>query len=444
MNTETNTGIHVAIVGGGITGVILALGLEKRGVSYTIFERAPAFTEIGAGIGFSPNAERALKIVDPRVHELYKKVTTSTGEEEYFTWVNGNENNEIIASLPIGIDAFQGGRRSEFLDVWSTLIPSAKVKFSKEIDSILQKDDGKVTLKFKDGSLDEADIVIGCDGIRSRVRQLMLGEANPASYPRYSTKFCFRALLPMDKAREVLGKERTLNRFMYNGLDAHVITYPVAGGALLNVLFVATDVNPWSLERHTAPGTRGEVVNLFSGWHSSIRDLANLLPEKLDKWAIFDMYDYPAPYYNLGSVALAGDAAHASGPHLGSGAGFGIEDGLVLATVLKAADEEIEARQSGKNKTQICRDALAAYNTARYDRDQWLPGATREAVELFHWRDEEVGSKNHERFLVRIGNLFHTIWDNDIDEMVKAAIVEFKDVVFKQSQPSLYGSRISK
>ncbi|KAI0449834.1 hypothetical protein F5B21DRAFT_28658 [Xylaria acuta] len=443
MTIDTNAGIHVAIVGGGITGVILALGLEKRGVSYTIYERAPAFTEIGAGIGFSPNAERALKVVDPRVHEIYKKVTPSSKEEEYFTWVNGNENNEIIARLYIGVDAFQGGRRSEFLEAWSTLIPSAKAKFGKEIESVLQRDDGKVTLKFRDGGLDEADIVIGCDGIRSRVRQLMFGEANPASYPRYTTKFCFRALIPMDKAREVLGKTRTLNRFMYNGLDGHAITYPVAGGALLNTLFVATDPNPWSLERHTAPVTKEEVINLFGNWHPSIRGLVNLLPEKLDKWAIFDMYDYPAPYYNLGAVALAGDAAHASGPHLGSGAGFGIEDGLVLATVLKAADEEVGARQSGKNKSQICRDALAAYNTARYGRDQWLPGATREAVELFHWRDKEVGSSNHERFIERIGALFHTIWDNDIDEMVKAAAVEFKDVVFKQSQPSLYGSRIS-
>ncbi|KAI8950123.1 hypothetical protein F4801DRAFT_362891 [Xylaria longipes] len=443
MTIDTNSNIHVAIVGGGITGVILALGLEKRGVSYTLYERAPAFTEIGAGIGFSPNAERALKVVDPRVHELYKKVTSSAKVEEYFTWINGNENNEIIARLFIGVDAFQGGRRSEFLEAWSTLIPSAKVKFGKEIESVLQNDDGKATLKFRDGSLDGADIVIGCDGIRSRVRQLIFGETNPVSYPRYTNKFCFRALIPMDKAREVLGEPRTLNRFMYNGLDAHVITYPVAGGALLNALFVVTDPNPWPLERHTAQVTKGEVVDLYKEWHPTIRSLIGLLPEKLDKWALFDMYDYPAPYYNLGSVALAGDAAHASGPHLGSGAGFGIEDALVLASVLKAADEKIEARRSGKSKARICRDALAAYNTVRYVRDQWLPGATREAVELFHWRNKEVGSKNHQRFLERMHVLFHMIWENDIDEMVKIAVAEFENVVLKQSQSSFYGSRVS-
>ncbi|KAI3318830.1 hypothetical protein HD806DRAFT_511100 [Xylariaceae sp. AK1471] len=437
MTVDSNSHIHIAIIGGGITGVVLALGLEKRGISYTLYERAPAFTEIGAGIGFSPNAERALKVVDPKVYEVYKRVASSSdGEEEYFQWVDGYSTNEVVAKIFIGIDEFQGGRRSEFLEAWSGLIPSGKVRFGKEIDEIVQKEDGRVALKFKDESLGEADIVIGCDGIRSRVRQLILGEANPAAYPRYTQKFCFRALVPMGKAREVLGEKRTLTRFMYNGPDAHSITYPVAKGTLLNALFVITDPNPWPIERHTAPGTKHEVIQAYAHWHPTVRALIDLLPEKLDKWAIFDMCDHPAPYYNVGAVALAGDAAHAAGPHLGSGAGFGIEDGLVLASVLKAADEEVGAPRSEKSKMQICHDALAAYNTVRYERDQWLPVATRESVELFQWRDKEVGS-DHEKFLPRVSRLYHTIWDNDIDEMVKTAELEFKNVLAKQSHPNL-------
>ncbi|KAI0111196.1 hypothetical protein GGR51DRAFT_69381 [Nemania sp. FL0031] len=436
VDTSTN-GIHVAIIGGGITGVILALALSHRGVSYTLYERAPSFTEIGAGIGFSPNAERALKVVDPRVYAVYKQVASTTGDEEdYFTWVDGRRTNEVVARLLIGVDAFQGGRRSDFLEAWSKLIPSGRAKFGKEVESIIQRGEGKVVMRFRDQSVEEADVVIGCDGIRSRVRQLVLGEANPAAYPRYTNKFCFRALLPMDKARAVVGKTRTMHRYMYNGPGAHTITYSVANGTLLNALFVVTDSNPWPIERHTASGTKQEVIDAFADWHPAVRGLVDLLPEKLEKWAIFDMYDHPAPYYNVGAAALAGDAAHASGPHLGSGAGFGIEDGLVLATVLKAADDEVVVRQSGKDKMQICCDALAAYNTARFDRDQWLPGATREAVELFQWRNKEVGS-NHEKFLPIVDRLYHTIWDNDIDEMVKAAMVEFKNVVAKQSQPSL-------
>ncbi|KAI1827614.1 hypothetical protein F4861DRAFT_327658 [Xylaria intraflava] len=428
MNINSNTHIHIAIIGGGITGVVLALALEKRGISYTIYERAPAFTEIGAGIGFSPNAERALKVVDPKVYEVYKQVASSTDGEVYFDWVDGYGSNEVVARLLIGIDAFQGGRRSDFLEAWSTLIPSRKVKFGKEIQSILQREDGRVALKFRDGSLDEADIAIGCDGIHSRVRQLLLGEANPASYPRYTNKFCFRALLPMDAARKVLGKERTSTRFMYNGPDAHSITYPVANDTLLNTLFVITDPDPWPRERHTAPGTKQEVTDAYSTWHPALRALTDLLPAELEKWAIFDMHDNPAPHYNVGAVALAGDAAHAAGPHLGSGAGFGIEDGLVLATVLQAADEAMRTRRSERPKAQLCRDALAAYNAVRFARDQWLPGATREAVELFHWRDKDVRD-DHAKFLPRISRLFHTIWDNDIDAMVAGAAAEFEEIL---------------
>ncbi|KAI0908075.1 hypothetical protein F4823DRAFT_600779 [Ustulina deusta] len=240
----------------------------------------------------------------------------------------------------------------------------------------------------------------------------------------------------MEKARKVLGETRTVRRFMYNGPGAHALTYGVANGTLLNALFVITDPNPWPLERHTAPGTKQEVLDAYADWHPVVRSLVDLLPEKLDKWAIFDMYDYPAPYYNVGAIALAGDAAHAPGPHLGSGAGFGIEDGLVLASVLKAADEEVRANKTGKSKVQISHDALAAYNTVRFGRDQWLPGATREAAELVQWRHKEVHSSDHEKFLSRISELYHAIWDNDIDEMVKSALVEFKNVVAKQSQPS--------
>ncbi|KAI0503206.1 hypothetical protein F5B22DRAFT_640309 [Xylaria bambusicola] len=426
MANGTGTGLHVAIIGGGITGVILALGLEQRGVSYTLYERAPAFTEIGAGIGFSPNAERALKVVDPKVYSVYKKVASTTGDEEdYFNWADGHKSNEMIARLLIGVDAFQGGRRSDFLEAWSTLIPSEKVRFGKEFLSAFEREDGKVSLKFKDEGVDEADIVIGCDGIRSRVRQIILGENSPAAHPKYTNKFCFRALLPMDKARAVLGTTRTESRFMYNGPGRHAITYAVANGALLNALFVIHDPNPWPFERHTAPGTKQEVVDAYADWHPAVRGLVDLLPEKLDKWAIFDMYDDPAPYYNRGAIALAGDAAHASGPHLGSGAGFGIEDGLVLATILQAADEEIRVNKRAKAEVSHC--ALEAYNKRRYDRSGWLPGATREAVDLFQMTKKEWHDEDRESYLRGVSRLYHYIWDQDIDEMVKEATLAFHD-----------------
>lgn len=107
--------LHVAIVGGGITGATLALGLQARGVGYTIYERASALKEIGAGVGFSPNAERALVGVDPEVHAAYKRVAMPNAED-YFQWVDGCDSDEIVYRLYLGEQAFQGCRRSDFLD----------------------------------------------------------------------------------------------------------------------------------------------------------------------------------------------------------------------------------------------------------------------------------------------------------------------------------------
>jgi salicylate hydroxylase len=264
------------------------------------------------------------------------------------------------------------------------------------------------------------------------VRQVILGEDNPASKATYTHKFCFRSLIPMDKARAVLGEERTQTRFMYNGPNAHSITYPVARGSLLNALFVISDPEPWTHPKHTATGTKSEAVAAYRDWHPAVCGLVSLLPdEKLDKWALFDMYEHPADRFNVGAVALAGDAAHAAGPHLGSGAGFGIEDALVLASILEAADRRLlnagrgqEGRGDGE-RVAICHEALAAYNEVRFERDQWLPGATREAVELFQGRDEEV-AKDPSRYLPRVARLYHAIWDNDIDEMVKTAVDVFE------------------
>ena len=256
------------------------------------------------------------------------------------------------------------------------------------------------------------------------MRQIILGENSAAAHPQYTNKYCFRALLPMDKAREVLGDARTESRFMYNGPGRHAITYAVADGKLLNALFVVHDPNPWPYERHTAPGLKQEVIDAYADWHPAVRGLVDLLPEKLDRWAIFDMFDAPAPYYNLGSIALAGDAAHASGPHLGSGAGFGIEDALVLACVLRAADDLTNERDLSKK--ELTEGALKTYNAMRYMRDQWLPKATRDAVDLFQavragWTDSD-----RKTFLGNVSLLYHEIWDNDIADMVDGTVKIFE------------------
>ncbi|KAB5585119.1 hypothetical protein GE09DRAFT_15466 [Coniochaeta sp. 2T2.1] len=435
--TAAQRNLEIAIIGGGITGLALALGLQSRGIKgYKIYERAPGFHEIGAGVGFSPNAERAMELLNPDLHAAYRRVANPNGED-YFQWVDGYATGELIYKLYLGEGMFQGCRRSDFIDELAKLVPVENVVFGKQAERVSEDAEGRPNVIFKDGECVSADIVIGCDGIHSRVRQLLLGKDNPASYPGYSHKYCFRALIDTCKVREAIGGDEkrgeylTSTRFMYNGLGGHVITYPVAMGTLVNVLAVVSDPGEWKTDdgRHTARTTKKEAVEFFEGWQAPIvKGIVDLLPEELDKWAIFDMMDHPAPRYNDGCVCVAGDAAHAAGPHLGAGAGFGIEDALALATALEQLDKTARSTDlTEARRVELCSNALSVYNKVRYERTQWLVRATRKACALFHEPlASHLRSESNARFGREISQLFHKIWDLDIGQMVEETIASLE------------------
>lgn len=159
--------LDVAIIGGGITGVTLALGLHKRGINFTIYERASSFHEIGAGIGFTPNAERAMLALDERIHGAFRKVATQNSED-WFRWVDGynydrsnpgDMDEKPIFKLYLGERGFEGCRRSDFLQDLVSHIPEERVKFGKNLDSVTDNgDDEKLQLNFCDGTVEHTDI----------------------------------------------------------------------------------------------------------------------------------------------------------------------------------------------------------------------------------------------------------------------------------------------
>ncbi|KAK3399607.1 FAD/NAD(P)-binding domain-containing protein [Sordaria brevicollis] len=434
--------LHVAIIGGGITGINLALGLERRGVSYTVYERSPGLREIGAGIGFSPNAEEAMKLLNPDIFSTYKRTANPNGEDK-FQWINGL-TDELLYSLPVPKDGFLGCKRSEILEEWGKLVPPEKIRFNKTVQSVLEPVDegydtnagGKVLVKFTDGSTEKADLVIGCDGIRSRLRthintSLSPSPFGPTAKPSYTHKFCYRALIPMPLAVEAVGQYRTSTRFMYNGPGAHIITYPVGNNSVLNILAVISDANEWADEKiHVLPGNKDDIRQAFKNFHPTVQKLAELFPEKNEaadgpiiKWGIFDTYDYPLSKYFAGRVAVAGDAAHATGPHLGAGGGLGIEDALLLAELLHKVTK-LQASDGYESEVSVDKSlerALCEYNEFRYKRTQQVVRMTRDAVDLFQWKDEKV-AKDGKKYGKLVTQMFHYVWhDVDLKEMVDSA-----------------------
>jgi salicylate hydroxylase len=156
----TTQPLSVAIVGGGIAGLTLAHGLLKSNLYPTIFERDASLREIGAGIGFTPNAERAMKLLDPHIHAAFKRVTVQNGTD-WFMWVDGSAENEgsVIHKMYLGERGFEGCARADFLDEVSKDLPANMTKFGKKLERIIDEDgtDG-VVLEFADGTRTCADV----------------------------------------------------------------------------------------------------------------------------------------------------------------------------------------------------------------------------------------------------------------------------------------------
>ena len=157
----------VAIIGGGITGVTLALGLLRRNITFTIYERARSFREVGAGIGFTPNAERAMKALDPAIHQVFKKLSTRNAED-WFQWVDGynydkanpdDMEEKLISRLYLGERGFEGCRRQDFLEELVKLLPEGQLKYEKGLETVDDRgDDERLLLRFQDGTAEEADV----------------------------------------------------------------------------------------------------------------------------------------------------------------------------------------------------------------------------------------------------------------------------------------------
>lgn len=95
------------------------------------------------------------------------------------------------------------------------MIPNDIARFNKRLENIAEGHDGKLILKFADGSEGITDVVVGCDGIKSRVRQLIVGEGHPSINPTFTHKYAYRGLVPMEKAIEAIGEELASNSCMH-------------------------------------------------------------------------------------------------------------------------------------------------------------------------------------------------------------------------------------
>lgn len=421
---------HIAIIGGGIAGLILALSLTHRHIPVAVYERAPTFRYIGAGIASSSCMRACLAILDPDVADFVERVSGppmtpfltlldgvhDTGDEER-VWLRTGDGH---------VGAFRPVHRAVLMEALWARMPVGMVRLGKRLETYGEGEGGRVELVFTDGSRAEADAVVGCDGVRSRTRQVMFGSDNPVSFASYTHKFVYRAVVPMDKMVAAVGEVKAKTPAHRTGRGGHMVQYPVADGQLVNLVMYRVDESAWpDPERLTLPGERAEVLEFYKDWSPLVKGILGAMGEDLDRWAIFDMAEHPAPYFNKGRVCLVGDAAHAASPHHGSGASFGVEDVLALVTALEEVQKDAEAsgtRSQAKLNEQLTA-AFAAYNAVRYERGIWLVQSSREAGDLYEWLGPD--GDDAEKVTKDILNRHRTLYGLDVPAMVQQTREEY-------------------
>jgi salicylate hydroxylase len=259
--------LRLAIVGGGIGGLCLALGLRKHPhIDVQIYEAAHKFSEVGAGIGIGRNAQRALELLGPDVYAAYKKQATETP----FRICNGNAEGELASSVlvpPNGKASQSTVHRAKFLNALVELVPSGWTHFDKRLANIEDKtaEGGSLVLTFKDGTTAEADAIIGADGIHSHTRDYVLDDVpGKERYQlQYTGAVLYRSVIPMEKVVEVLGTEITQCSSLFIVDGAMVVSYPVDHHTRLNAAAYTWKYNTWTNKEWMIPVDREGVLESY-------------------------------------------------------------------------------------------------------------------------------------------------------------------------------------
>ena len=241
--------LEVAIVGGGIIGVMTAIGLHRRGINATIYERAPTWHEVSAGFAFTGAARVWMEQIDPALVELLGSISQKTDASTSNAYWNGfhprtredaeDESKSLLFRTPTNNLSFWGCVRSQFLQGMAAMLPTGTAQFGKQLVSYDDDDDesGKVILHFDDGTTAQADVLLGCDGIHSVTRKVLLGADHPASRAGFSHTVTYRTMVPIDVGIAALGKKVAQSACNHLGPNADLLVYPVRSTPLPLSLF---------------------------------------------------------------------------------------------------------------------------------------------------------------------------------------------------------------
>jgi salicylate hydroxylase len=352
---------RVLIIGGGIGGLTAALCLIDAGFGVEVYERSAALTETGAGIQISPNGIKVLERLG--LNAALAKVAFRPQALEMRLGVSGTR----LFAIPMRDEAerrygapYYHIHRADLIaalaEELSRRSPNA-VRTAKTFAGFEQTGRG-IAASFADGTVAEGDVLIGADGIHSRVRERLFGPESP----RFTGNVAWRVVVPATKLKDLVPPTACV----WVGPGRHAVTYYLRGGDLVNFVGVV-ERGDWQNESWTERGDKQQLAADYAGWAKPITAVIAEASECY-RWALFDRD--PLPRWSEGNVTLLGDACHPMLPFLAQGAVMAIEDAWVLSRKLRGASD-VPA-------------ALTAYEAERKPRTTRVQRGARAQMGLYH------------------------------------------------------------
>ena len=327
----------ILIVGGGIGGMTATACLLQAGFDVDLFEQAPRLGEVGAGIQLSANPMRVLRHLG-LVEELEAAgVRPASYQFKMF------DSGEVLQEIPLG-DGYRerhgvpylSVHRADLLDALIGAVRALKadaVTLNAKLVDFSENAEG-VTLRFQDGNEAHGDVLVGADGIRSIVRERILGQ----TAVHYTGDQSWRILVPAERLASEMRPD-TVNICV--GPGKHGVFYPIRRDGLVNMVG-CVEYETWDEESWTARRPWTELKADFEGWFDVVQAIIDGADrDQCYRWAMNDRL--PVGNWRKGRTTLLGDAAHPTLPYMAQGGAMAIEDGAVFA---RACQQEKDIGQA--------------------------------------------------------------------------------------------------
>lgn len=389
--------VEIAVAGAGVGGLAAALALAAVGARVTVYEQAETLEPVGAGVQLSPNASivlRRLGVLD----QLRARAVEPTE-----VLIRRARDAADLARIPLGAAA-EARYGAPFLvalraDLQGALLaraaadPAITLRFGQGVAASGARHDG-VEIRFTDPDRPAvaADGLVAADGIRSTIRRQVAGGADDA---RASGRSAWRSLIP----RAAAEPDALLPRSnLWLGRRAHLVHYPVAGGALINVVaIIDEDAAGGSGALWSRSGEAATLARRFVDWAPAARRLIAAAPG----WRTWPLFDRPPlDRWSNGPVTLLGDAAHPMLPFMAQGAAQSIEDAAVLADAVARRSDDLAA-------------AFSTYERVRRPRTARVQAESRRQGSVYHFgfpasfvRDVVLSRLGRDRLAARVDWLY--------------------------------------